>query len=128
MKGLPPALRKRKRYIAFRLIANGELEAKEVVLAIRENIISLFGEYFSTHSGIWLEYFDGKHGILKCYHTALEKVKVAITLMGKIGEKEVIPIILGVSGTIKRCRKYLEVLRNASTTDGLRQGHHGIQP
>lgn len=120
MKGLPPALRKRKRYIAFRLIANSEIEAKELAMAIWENLISLFGDYYSAHSGLWLEYFDGEYGILRCHHSALEKVKVALTLTSRVGNKEVLPIILGVSGTIKRCKKkYLEVLEDAFATDGL---------
>ena len=120
MKGLPPALRKRKRYIAFRLIADSEVESKELAMSIWENLISLFGEYGSAHSGVWLEHFNGEYGILRCHHSALEKVKVALTLTSRVNGVRVIPIILGVSGTIKKCRKkYLEVLKGASTTDGL---------
>jgi ribonuclease P/MRP protein subunit POP5 len=109
MRGLPPALRKRKRYIAFRFIADGKVEEKEVAPAVWENLISLFGDYFSTHSDVRLEHFNGKHGILGCNSEALEKVKVALTLTERAGEVEVIPVIIGVSGTIKRCKKkYLE--------------------
>mgnify|MGYP000176751328 CR=1 FL=1 len=41
---------------------------------------------------------------------ALDKVVIALTLLKKVGNAKVVPLTLGVSGTIKRCRKkYLEV-------------------
>ena len=120
MKGLPPALKRKKRYIAFELICEQELDEKEFLSALWNSMLSLFGEIGSSHCGIWLEYFDGRRGILRCYRDALNKVKVALTLISSVGEVEVIPKILGVSGTIKKCKKkYLEVLRDASASDGL---------
>ncbi len=120
MKGLPPALKRKKRYVAFELICEEKLDGKEVLAALWNNMLSLFGEIGSAHCGIWLEYFDGRRGILRCHREALNKVKVALTLINSVGDVEVIPKILGVSGTIKKCRKkYLEVLRDASASDGL---------
>jgi ribonuclease P/MRP protein subunit POP5 len=120
-------MRHRKRYIAFRLIGlsnptpeKRESEKKELAQKLMENLISLFGEIGSTNSGVWVEYFDGKCGIVRCHRDALEKVKIALTLIDEINNQKVLPLIIGVSGTIKRCKiKYLEVCRNANTTDGL---------
>ncbi len=110
MKGLPPALRRRKRYIAFRIIAKRKFEQKEVVDALMDSLIKTFGELGSANTGVWIEYFDGERGIVRCYNDAIDKVKVALTLINQIGDVRVIPLTLGVSGTIKRCKKkYLEV-------------------
>ncbi|MFP3909461.1 MAG: Rpp14/Pop5 family protein [Halobacteriota archaeon] len=124
MKGLPPVLRERKRYIAFRLIFNSDIpelenssisqktqiETRDLALAIWSNLISLFGDYHSSYSGMWLEEFKEEYGILRCYSHAVDKIKVALTLTGRVSGVDVIPVILGVSGTIKKCKsKYLEV-------------------
>ncbi len=110
MKGLPPALRRRKRYIAFRIIAKRKFEQKEVVDALMDSLIKTFGEFGSANTGVWIKYFDGERGIVRCYNDAIDKVKVALTLINRIGDVMVIPLTLGVSGTIKRCKKkYLEV-------------------
>jgi len=121
MKGLPPALKRKKRYIAFELVSEGDVDEKEFISSLWKTMLSLFGEIGSAHCGIWLEYFDGRRGILRCHREALNKVKVALTLISRVGDVDIIPKILGVSGTIKKCRKkYLEVLKDASTSDGIR--------
>jgi ribonuclease P/MRP protein subunit POP5 len=110
VKGLPPSLRSRKRYIAFRIIAEKEVDERSLSRALTDSMMSLFGECFTAGSGIRLEYFDGQKGIIRCHREALEKVMVAFTLIDRVGEVRVIPLTIGVSGTIKRCkRKYLEV-------------------
>ncbi|MDI3498763.1 Rpp14/Pop5 family protein [Archaeoglobus sp.] len=109
MKGLPPSLRSRKRYIAFRIIAEKKIDERSLSRALSEKMLSLFGECFAA-SGFRLEEFDGERGIVRCYREALDKVMVALTLMTHVGGVRVIPLTLGVSGTIKRCkRKYLGV-------------------
>ena len=120
MKGLPPVLRRKKRYIAFQLIADKRVNERDFLAVMWKVLLSLFGELKSAHTGIWLEYFDGEFGILRCNREMVDNVKVALTLITKVGDVNVIPKILGVSGTIKRCKKkYLEVLKHASPSDGL---------
>lgn len=134
MKGLPPVMRERKRYIAFRLIFNHnisepenssdsqktEIETKDLALAIWHNLISLFGDYYSANSGLWLEEFNEEYGILRCYNHAVDKIKVALTLTARVSGENVIPVILGVSGTIKKCKsKYIGGVKNADATNGL---------
>ncbi|WP_048085680.1 Rpp14/Pop5 family protein [Archaeoglobus veneficus] len=119
MKGLPPSLRKRKRYIAFRVLATEPVDSRSLIQEIWQTALTLYGEYFAAGLGIWLEQFDGSKGILRCSRDALEKVKVVLTLISNVAGVEVVIVTLGVSGTIKGCKKYLEVLENASTTDGI---------
>ena len=120
MKRIPPALRKRKRYVAFEIISPKKINSKDLVFAIWDSLLSFFGEYKTSEAEIWLEYFDGRRGILRCTHTSLDKVKIALTLVGKVKDCEVIPLILGVSGTIKKCKKkYLRGVKNASASNRL---------
>ncbi len=120
-------MRRKKRYIAFRIISEGEVEREELVSALWEAVMNLFGEF----SGVTFRLieFEGGRGIVVCGREDVNKLKIALTMIDKAGEKKVLPIILGVAGTIKSCkRKYLEVLKNANSADGIRQGDNDIQP
>jgi len=120
MKGLPPSMKAKKRYVAFELICERELDGKSFISELWRNMITLFGELESANSGIRLEYFDGRKGIIRCSRESLDKVKVALTLISRVGDVDIIPKILGVSGTIKKCKKrYLEVSGNAPSSDGV---------
>ncbi len=110
MKGLPPSLKSRKRYIAFKLIAQERVDEKMLSKALMDNMLSLFGECFAAKSNVKLEQFDGERGIIRCSREALDKVMIALTLLNRVGDVEVVPLTIGVSGTIRSCRrKYLEV-------------------
>jgi len=136
LKGLPSALRKKKRYIAFRLISESEVndnresernqstvvnfEVKDVANAIMYNLLSLFGDYCSINTGVWVEEFNNGYGILRCNNDELDKVKVALTLTCTVNGVNVIPVIVGISGTLKKCRsKYIGGVKNAHAANGL---------
>lgn len=127
MKALPPSLRKRKRYIAFRIISEEDIEREDVLSAIWESTLNLFGEFEGVN--FRLVEFSNNTGIVMCSHKEVNKLKIALTMIDRAGDKKVLPIILGVAGTIKSCKnKYLEVLKNANSADGVRQGDNDIQP
>jgi ribonuclease P/MRP protein subunit POP5 len=115
LKGLPPALRRKKRYVAFKIITDmDDLNNIEMKIThtlwqeIWQSILSLYGEWYGN-AGIRIEYFDEKsmEGIVKCCRDKLESVIVALTLISRIGNMNVAVKTLGVSGTIKGCRKFL---------------------
>ncbi|MCS7130006.1 MAG: ribonuclease P [Archaeoglobaceae archaeon] len=107
---LPPSMRSRKRYIAFRLISEKSVDEKAIAEAMVRNIATLFGEVSAVECGLKLEKFDGEKGIVRCNLEALEKVMIALTLIDKIGEGNVALLTLGMSGTLRGCKKKLEVL------------------
>ncbi len=109
MKGLSPALRKKKRYVAFRIIASGDVTAKDIIQEIRQSVLSLYGEWYGN-AGLKLELFDEerKEGILRCYREKLNAVVAALTLISRVGDVNVAVKTLGVSGTIKGCKRFLE--------------------
>ncbi|MDK2875748.1 MAG: ribonuclease protein subunit [Archaeoglobaceae archaeon] len=98
-------MRSRKRYIAFKLINTGRIDEKAVSEAMIRNLTALFGEVFAMESGLRLEKFDGEKGIVRCNLEALDRVMIALTLIDRIGDESVAVLTLGVSGTLKRCRR-----------------------
>ncbi len=127
MKGFPPSLKRKKRYIAFELISEDRINGREFMNEVTKTMLAVFGELNSAHSDIWLEYFNGRHGILRCNREALDKIKFVLNLINRVGNTKIVTRILGVSGTIRRCKKkYLEVLRNASSSNGIRPGNNSI--
>lgn len=122
-------MRHRKRYIAFRIIglrtsdrtSDQSENIKKVAHKLMENLISLFGEVGLTNSSVWIEYMENEYGIIRCSNESLDKVMIAFSLISEIDGVKVLPITLGVSGTIKRCKmKYLKGgVESANATDGL---------
>jgi len=106
MKGLPPALRKRYRYVAFEVLSEKRLDGKKLFKVLRETMLSLFGEVKPL--GIELKYFDGRRGVIRCYRETLKDVKFGLNLVSEVEDSKVAIVILGVSGTIKSClRKFV---------------------
>ncbi len=118
MISLPPSLREKKRHVAFELISEGKIEKEELSFSIWESILKLFGEFEGVDFKI-TEFYDNR-GIITCNLKDLDKIKIALTMIESIEGKKVLPIILGVAGTIKSCKKkYMEVLKDADSANGV---------
>ncbi len=117
MRNLPPSLKKRKRYLAFRIISESNVSRDEFLKSLWNSMLSLFGEFESEI--FKLIQLENNIGILMCSHRNLDKLKIALTLINKVGDAKALPITLGVSGTIRGCRKHLEVLKDADSADGI---------
>lgn len=106
MKGLPPALKEKKRYIALEFIGDREISREEIYEKLKEQLLELYGEFGYADFRI-IQFRDNK-GIISVKLRDLEKTKNAITLISDVNGTKVVPVILGVSGTIRSCRrKYL---------------------
>ncbi len=130
MKGLPPALRKKKRYVAFKIVSNrsnrgdsspsvsessgsenaGSDIARNLWHELWQNVLSLYGEWYGN-VGLRIEYFDEKsmEGIIRCSRDRVEFVIAALTFVTELGNERVAVKTLGVSGTIKGCRRFLSL-------------------
>jgi len=109
-KILPPTLRMRKRYIAFEIISNKNINYNDMLNAFWDSMLELFGETGAAESHTWIikNLYDGKKGVLRCKYDMVEKVRAALTFIKMIGDSPIIIKVLGVTGTIKTCKiKYL---------------------
>ncbi len=121
MKGLPPALRRKKRYVAFKLIVNEKnnnrgnnerLTAKQFFQEVCQKALTLYGEWY--FSQIKLELFDEKsgEGILRCTREKLDAVIALLTLLTEVNGLSVAVKTLGVSGTLRGCRRFLKSFKS----------------
>ncbi len=107
---LPSSLRSRKRYIAFRIIAENSIDGRLLWDAMMRSLISLFGEIEAAGCEMKLEEFDGQKGIVSCKLESLQKVMIAITLIESVGNKKAGIVTLATSGTLRSCKKKLGVV------------------
>ncbi len=109
-KILPPTLRPKKRYIAFEIISDDEIDYKYVLSALWKSMINLFGEHGAAQSHVWVikNLYGGNRGLIRCRHDMTEEVRSALTFIKILGDHKAIIKVLGITGTIKTAKiKYL---------------------
>lgn len=98
--------KERQRYLLIKIIAEGDIEEKQLIRAIWRNISSLYGEYGTSQTGLWLiEYEKNKYAILRTNTEALQMVRTSLAVMRQIEETNCILVVEGVSGTIEGLKK-----------------------
>jgi ribonuclease P/MRP protein subunit POP5 len=110
MKRMPPSLRERKRYIAFKLEGDEPFSRDQVVREIWNQTLGFLGENQASELNLWVLDFDEdrQEGFLTCSHKGVGKVKACLGLVGMVDNNKAQIQVLGVSGTIKALkRKFL---------------------
>ncbi len=110
---LPPTLRERRRYLAFELISEREIDKRELLKEIRDSVYSLYGDTGASESKMWLiEYSKNEDadggtdrcrgvGILRCAHNKVEEVRAALACIHSASGVRLGIRVIGISGTIK---------------------------
>lgn len=105
MKRLLPALKEKNRYIVFETVSNKKLSFKEVKGTILTAILKFLGQLETAKANpLLLDDWRLNKGILKVNNKYLNKVKTALILINKIGNKLSYVKVIGISGTIKKAR------------------------
>ncbi|AJF60830.1 MAG: hypothetical protein J4224_04745 [Candidatus Diapherotrites archaeon] len=109
LKPVPPTARGKKRYIQFRLISEKKLDEKIVSSALNRLFLEFFGELGVAERRLWFIGFSPASckGTVRCSHTAVESVEAALMFLKEVKENKVIPVILRVSGSIKKLKPQL---------------------
>ncbi|MFP4045891.1 MAG: Rpp14/Pop5 family protein [Candidatus Aenigmatarchaeota archaeon] len=106
---LPSSLRKKKRYLAFEVKGQEKVEFNQLVGAIWHTVLNLYGEMKTSSIDLWLVkdlWQEGaQRGVVKCSHHHVDEVRLALALLDRIGDDEVMIRTLGVTGTMKSARK-----------------------
>jgi len=98
--------KERQRYLLIRIIADGEIGEQQLIRAIWRNLSSLYGEYGTSRTGLWLiEYDRNKYGILRTNTEALTMVRSALAVIRQIEGTNCLLVVEGVSGTIEALKK-----------------------
>ncbi len=121
IKALPPALRMRKRYIAFRVESDTAFKREEVVKAILSSALGAFGELRVAEANITVLDFDEEEqqGFLVCTHTSVPLAIASLSMVSEIAGERVHLRPLGTSGTVKALkRKFLNRKRHFISAEG----------
>lgn len=106
---LPSSLRKKKRYIAFKIVSEEKIGFGDLINALWSSILDLFGEVNTGEINFWLIKDswnkEKQRGLIKCNHNHVKNVRLAVALIDRIGDSKVSIRSLGVSGTMKSARK-----------------------
>ncbi len=110
MKILPSSLREKKRYLAFRVVSEGDeaFDRKTFLDEVYYATQSLLGDAGSAEIGYRLMDFDGRRGILRVSLGSVETARAALTTVYAIKGQRATITVAGISGTIRAAtEKYI---------------------
>jgi len=99
--------RVRRRYLALRVVSEQHLDERDVMDAVWKAVFELFGEYGASRTNVSLMEYDPQrnYAVVRCSHTALERVRASIASITDINGKPAVIRVIGVSGTLRALRK-----------------------
>ena len=99
--------RVRRRYLALRVVSEQRVTERAVMDAVWNAVLKLFGEYGASQANLRLMEYDQQRNfaVVRCFHTALERVRASIASITEIGGKPAVIHVMGVSGTLRALRK-----------------------
>lgn len=105
-------LRRRHRYLGFKILSSTPIGKREVDEGIRRSIAELFGAYgLSRIEPKVIEYDEERSmGILRCNRPHLPMLRASLASITSIGRDPAALFVLRVSGTLKSLRKDLQEL------------------
>jgi ribonuclease P/MRP protein subunit POP5 len=124
MKPLLPTLKERQRYIVYEVISAHAMgiDISEPLLRRLSELLGVFG---MADAGILSVSYDTQTqtGLLRCNHDQVVKVRTALLLTTHLGKTPVIIKTRGVSGILKKSKRFLPSTARRTTketTKGLR--------
>ena len=109
LKQLPPAIRRKQRYIIFQIHSEKEFEIGKVVNAVWDGLYRFLGEKGVSEADPWImkSLFDRKKqvGGIKTGRDHVSDIRTALTLIESIDSEKVCINSIGVSGTMESARE-----------------------
>jgi ribonuclease P/MRP protein subunit POP5 len=86
------------------------VRSNELQKTITRAAKDLFGDVGVSALAVWIVFFDGKKGLLRCDYRYVHQAQAACASIAKIRNNQVCVATLGTSGTIKAAtEKYLQI-------------------
>ena len=97
----------KRRYIALKIDYKANLNSKDLMDAIWEAFLRLFGEYGASKTSLTLIDCDeeNKIAIIRVAHTEVDKIRAALASITKIVAEPAAIYVLAVSGTLRALLK-----------------------
>lgn len=105
-------MREKKRYIAFEVWSEGELDRRGFVSEFMEVGLALLGERGFGEIGCRVLDFDGCFGVLRCRRGFVELGRAILAAIVRVEGVRVGVRVLGVSGTVKGASRKIEACKN----------------
>lgn len=105
MLKIQPSLRKKKRYLYFKVHSTGKIPYENLRNAIWNGLIDFLGELGTARANVrvlknlWKP--AEQTGIIRCSNRYVNEVKVALSLIHQIGDNSVVFQVTRVSGSIE---------------------------
>ena len=97
-------LREKKRYVAYEIMSDKDINQQDIKEAILSTYEKFFGRIALLQSNMKFLYTKGKKGIIKVNHKFIDHLKGVFTLIDNISNQQVIVRSLGVSGILNKAR------------------------
>ena len=99
--------RVRRRYLTLKVVSEQPVNERDVMDAVWNAVLKLFGEYGASQANLSLMEADPQRNfvVVRCSHTALEMVRASIASITEINGKPAVIRVIGVSGTLRALRK-----------------------
>jgi RNase P/RNase MRP subunit POP5 len=99
----------RQRYLALKIVSEETVNKEDLMKAVWNAVLQLYGEYGSSQVNLIQIEVDPKrsYAILRCSHKALEMVRASIASITEINAKPAAIHVVSVSGTLKSLRRKL---------------------
>jgi RNase P/RNase MRP subunit POP5 len=97
----------RRRYLALKLVSKQSVSREDLMDAVWDAVVQLFGEYGASKTGLTLIRYDPEENfvVIRCSHKALEMVRTSIASITEITGRRAAVHIERVSGTLKALLK-----------------------
>lgn len=119
LKTLKPMIVGKKRYLSFEIISESPVEFSDFVNVFWNSVMSFIGELGAAKASIWIvkDLWDQKQqkGVIKCSHRFVEKIRLVLSLTGRIGDQRVIVNVLGISGTMNSAKAKIMSMRDLAS-------------
>ncbi len=106
LKPVLPSLREKKRYIAFEILSENQLNYEDVERSMLEVSHSFLGELGCSKAGIRMmeDQYSNNKGIVKVSHKYVDHMKGVFTMIDHIKNNDVIVRSTKVSGILRKAR------------------------
>lgn len=98
--------------MALKISSGENFSSKELMDAIWQTILKLFGEYGASKIGLTLidYYVEKRLAIIRVAHTEVENVRASLASITKIVNEPAVINVLAVSGTLRALREKIKSL------------------
>jgi ribonuclease P/MRP protein subunit POP5 len=102
--------RAKRRYLALQIDSDGAVSRKELMYAVWEAVVKLYGEYGASLTNMTLIDYDveRKTAVIRVSLVTVNMVRVSLASMTSLAGVKAAVHVLAVSGTTKTLRKKLK--------------------